>query len=138
MKVEPEKEIVRVPRQKSAEEAKDELAKVLLIEQLLSALRKIGAENRNINLDNYLEQEVMAMFDLSFTGSVSKVSSNFNSQLKKFQNSIEGKFSKLAGWGTDHNVMLKSFIDERFQLANVIKRTKEINQQLTKENNELR
>ena len=80
----------------------------------------------------------MAMFDLSFTGSVSKVSSNFNSQLKKFQNSIEGKFSKLAGWGTDHNVMLKSFIDERFQLANVIKRTKEINQQLTKENNELR
>jgi hypothetical protein len=34
--------------------------------------------------------------------------------------------------------MLKSFIDERFQLANVIKRSKEINAQLTKENNDLR
>lgn len=30
------------------------MSKVLLIEQLLSALRKIGAENRNVNLDNYL------------------------------------------------------------------------------------
>lgn len=80
----------------------------------------------------------MAMFDISFSGTVNKVSSNVNSQLKKFQSSIEGKFSKLSGWGTDHNIMLKSFIDERFQLANVIKRTKEVNQQLTKENNELR
>jgi hypothetical protein len=46
----PEKEIVRVPHAKSAEEAREELAKVLLIEQLLAALRKIGAENRNVNL----------------------------------------------------------------------------------------
>jgi hypothetical protein len=32
-------------------------------------------------------------------------------------------------------MMLKSFIDERFQLANVIKRTKELNGQLAKDNN---
>ena len=51
---EPVKEIVRVPREKTAEEAKDELSKVLLIEQLISALRKIGAENRNINMEKYL------------------------------------------------------------------------------------
>lgn len=78
------------------------------------------------------------MFDVSFVGTVSAVNQSFNTQLKKFQNSIESKFSKLDGWGVDHNLMLKSFIDERFQLANVIKRTKEVNQQLTKENNELR
>ncbi len=77
----------------------------------MAALRKIGAENRNVNLDSYLEKEVMAMFDVSFSGSVKKVNDSFNSQLKKFQSSIEGKFSKLSGWGTDHNVMLKSFID---------------------------
>lgn len=80
----------------------------------------------------------MTMFDINFNSSVKKVNQNFNSQLKKFQSSIQSKFSKLNGWGTDHNIMLKSFIDERFQLANVIKRSKEVNAQLTKENNELR
>mgnify|MGYP007104980912 FL=1 len=80
----------------------------------------------------------MAMFDVNFSGSVKRVNDSFKSQLGKFQQSIESKFSKLNGWGTDHNIMLKSFIDERFQLANVIKRTKEINAQLTKENNDLR
>ena len=78
------------------------------------------------------------MFDVNFSGSVKRVNDSFKSQLGKFQQSIESKFSKLNGWGTDHNIMLKSFIDERFQLANVIKRTKEINAQLTKENNDLR
>lgn len=66
----------------------------------------------------------MAMFDVNFNGSVKRVNDSFKSQLGKFQQSIESKFSKLNGWGTDHNIMLKSFIDERFQLANVIKRTK--------------
>ena len=80
----------------------------------------------------------MAMFDVNFSGSVKRVNDSFKSQLGKFQQSIESKFSKLNGWGTVHNIMLKSFIDERFQLANVIKRTKEINAQLTKENNDLR
>lgn len=40
---EPVKEIVRVPHERTAEEAKQDLAKVLLIEQLLAGLRKIGA-----------------------------------------------------------------------------------------------
>ena len=80
----------------------------------------------------------MIMFDINFNASVKKVNENLNSQLKKFKSSVESKFSKLNGWGTDHNIMLKSFIDERFQLANVIKKTKDMNAQLASENNDLR
>ena len=120
VKTEPEKEIVRISA-KTSQQTKEELSRALLIEQLLAALRKIGVENRNINLNTYLDTEVMNMFSLDFSGSVSKVNSSVNSSLKKFSSSIESKFSKLNGWGTDHNHMLKSFIDERFQLASVIK-----------------
>lgn len=67
------------------------------------------------------------MFGVTFTGNVDRVTRSFQQQFDKFQRSIEKKFSKLAGWSTDHNMMLKAFIDERFQLANVIKLAKENN-----------
>lgn len=110
IKSEPQKEIVRVSA-KTAQQSKEELSRAILIEQLLAALRKIGVENRNINLNNYLDPEVMDMFSVDFSGSVSKVGSNVNNSLRKFQSSVESKFSRLDGWGSDHNVMLKSFID---------------------------
>lgn len=50
IKSEPARQIVKLPHEKTAEEAKEELAKVLLIEQLLAGLRKIGADHKNINL----------------------------------------------------------------------------------------
>ena len=57
------------------------------------------------------------MFGFGFNGTVSHVNQEFEGKhLKKFASTIENKFSKLAGWGSDHNMMLKSFIEERFLL----------------------
>ena len=66
------------------------------------------------------------MFGFGFNGTVSHVNQEFEGKhLKKFASTIENKFSKLAGWGSDHNMMLKSFIEERFLLANVVKSSNE-------------
>lgn len=130
-----EKELVRVPDEATSSSAKLLLANNLLVEKLITALRRIGAEHKGVHLDRYLEKEVMDMFAINNVGSVQEVSKTMNISLKKFQDSVEGKFSKLEGWGTDHNVMLKSFIDERFQLANVIKSMKKDSEKVLNDNN---
>jgi hypothetical protein len=93
----------------------------MLIEQLLAALRKIESDHKGVNLRNYLEDEVMDMFGTVFNGSVSNVTDSFSRNLKKFTTAVMRKFDKLDGWNIEQEDMLKSFIDERFQLASVIK-----------------
>lgn len=63
----------------------------------------------------------MNMFSFVFKGSLKIVGEAFNAQMKKFEESVINKFSCLGGWSIDHNMMLKSFIDERFELATGIK-----------------
>lgn len=109
----------------------------MLIEQLLAALRKIESDNKGVNLRNYLEDEVMEMFGVVFNGSVSNVTDSFNRNLRKFSSAILKKFDKLDGWTIEQEDMLKSFIDERFQLASVIKEMKDQNRSLKDENSEL-
>ena len=132
-----QKEIVRVPYEKTAEEKREELSRVMLIEQLLASLRKIESDHKSVNLKNYLEDDVMDMFGVIFNGSVNNVTDSFNRNLRKFTSVIMKKFDKLDGWTIEQEDMLKSFIDERFQLASVIKEMKEQNRSLKDENNEL-
>jgi len=78
-----EKQIVRVPREKTAEESREELARVLLIEELLSALARLKTEQR-VPIENYLSEDVMSMFSFVFEGSLKIVGEAFKNQMKKF------------------------------------------------------
>lgn len=49
------------------------------------------------------------------------VNEDLNSQLKTFSDAIYRKFHSLGEWTTDHQLMLNSFLQERFVMANIVK-----------------
>lgn len=65
------------------------------------------------------------------------MNSKLTSQLKEFENSLDRKFSKMGGWSSDHQSMLKSFLEERFILANIVKGANEEIKQVRRQNEDL-
>lgn len=49
------------------------------------------------------------------------VSADFNARLKSFSDSVYRKFESLGNWSFDHQMMLNSFLQERFLMANIVK-----------------
>lgn len=49
------------------------------------------------------------------------VSGDFNARLKSFADSVYRKFESLGAWSVDHQMMLNSFLQERFLMANLVK-----------------
>jgi hypothetical protein len=101
VKSDPIKEIVRVQASQSPEEARQELAKTLLIDQLISGIKEISADPKykGIDLSRYLGPDVMSMFDIVFTGSVSQVNETLNNHLKGSSASM--KSTKVRGGQPD-------------------------------------
>lgn len=46
---------------------------------------------------------------------------DFNIKLKQFSDSIYRKFESLGQWSLDHQMMLNTFLQERFMMANLVK-----------------
>lgn len=44
-------------------------------------------------------------------------------KLKQFSDSIYRKFESLGNWSYDHQMMLNTFLQERFMMANLVKNT---------------
>jgi len=42
-------------------------------------------------------------------------------KLKSFSDSVTRRFESLGAWSTDHQLMLNSFLQERFLMANLVK-----------------
>lgn len=99
---------------------KMELTLSLLVEKLILELKRVKRDNPNVNLQ--LEDDVRLIFfeDLG-TGSNSLVSGDMNNKLKSFSDSIYRKFESLGSWSFDHQMMLNSFLQERFLMANLVK-----------------
>ena len=38
-----------------------------------------------------------------------------------YSNSVQNKFKSMGGWTIDHQMMLNSFLEERFLMANILK-----------------
>ena len=49
------------------------------------------------------------------------VSGDFNAKLKSFADTVYRKFESLGNWSMDHQMMLNSFLQERFLMANLVK-----------------
>ena len=110
--------IVRVPTQ-DEKSIKMELSLSLLVEKLINELKRIKTTNPNINLQ--LEDDVKFIFFTEFGAPSGIVNSQLTDQLKVFSDSVQRRFESLGPWSLDHQMMLNSFLQERFVMANIVK-----------------
>ena len=116
--VEVEKDrIITLP--KDDRSLKMELSLSLLVEKLILELKRIKRENPAVNLD--LEDDVRLLFFTELDGLGKSVDAEFSSKLRSFSESINRKFESLGPWSADHQLMLNSFLQERFLMANLVK-----------------
>lgn len=124
--------IVKVQMQKGPAEVREDLAKVLLIEKLITEISRIKRTHPEITLE--LEEDINFIFKLNFDGKVKDVNQKLNAQLRDFEGSLDRKFSKMGGWSSDHQMMLRSFLEERFVLANIVKGANDEIKQVRRQN----
>jgi len=96
-----------------------ELSLSLLVEKLILELKRLKRDNPNINFD--LEDDVRLLFFTELDGPVKGVDAEFSAKLRSFSDSINRKFESLGPWSVDHQLMLNSFLQERFLMANLVK-----------------
>ena len=96
-----------------------ELTLSLLVEKLIVELKRLRKENPNLNLQ--LEDDVRLIFFTEIEQGSNLVSADFNARLKSFSDSVYRKFESLGNWSYDHQMMLNSFLQERFMMANLVK-----------------
>lgn len=110
--------IVTVPTQ-DERSIKMELTLSLLVEKLIIELKRLRKDNPNIKLQ--LEDDVNLIFFTEIDQGSNLVSADFNARLKSFSDSVYRKFESLGNWSFDHQMMLNSFLQERFLMANLVK-----------------
>ncbi len=49
------------------------------------------------------------------------IGDDFNLKLKQFSDTVYRKFESLGSWSFDHQMMLNTFLQERFMMANLVK-----------------
>ena len=117
-KVEVEKEkIVALP--KDDRSVKMELSLSLLVEKLILELKRLKKQNPSLNLE--LEEDVRLLLFSELDGPVSGIDTELSSKMRTFSDSVNRKFESLGPWTKDHQLMLNSFLQERFLMANVVK-----------------
>lgn len=110
--------LVQLPTQ-DERSMKMELTLSLLVEKLILELKRVKKDNPNVNLQ--LEDDVKLIFFEDIGTGSNLVSGDFNAKLKSFSDSIYRKFESLGAWSFDHQMMLNSFLQERFLMANLVK-----------------
>ena len=98
---------------------KMELSLSLLVEKLILELKRIKKENPRVDLN--LEEDVRLIFFSELEGPGANLNTELSHKLKSFSDSVNRKFESLDPWTKDHQLMLNSFLQERFLMANVVK-----------------
>lgn len=98
---------------------KMELTLSLLVEKLILELKRIKKDNPNVNFA--LEDDVKLIFFTELDQRSGLASDDMNLKLKSFADSVYRKFQSLGNWSFDHQLMLNSFLQERFLMANLVK-----------------
>lgn len=98
---------------------KMELTLSLLVEQLIVEMKRIKKDQPSVNFQ--LEDDVKLIFFSELETGSKTVGEDFNTKLKSFSDSVYRKFQALGNWSMDHQMMLNSFLQERFLMANLIK-----------------
>ena len=91
----------------------------MLVEKLILELKKIKKANPSLNID--LEDDIKMIFFSELDSYPKGADENFNRRLKEFSDSIYRKFESLGHWSNEHQLMLNTFLQERFMMANLVK-----------------
>lgn len=98
---------------------RNELSYGLLVEKLIGAIKKIKRNNQNVNLE--LDEDLQLIFFSELFGGA-QLTEDLNSQLRSYKESSYNKlFSLGKQWSTDHELIVNTIIEERFDMANMIK-----------------
>ena len=110
--------VVRVPGNEERS-VRMELSLSLLVEKLITELKRIKRENPRVTLG--LEEDVRLIFFPELEGVNQPLEGELAGKLKAFSDSVNKRFESLGSWSLDHQLMLNSFLQERFLMANLIK-----------------
>ena len=120
-----EKEVNRpvlVPTETSQSILK-ETSYAVLIDQLITELKRITRDNPQVHLQ--LDEEINLMFFSDFDNKADSrlLNKDLNTQLRSYKESQRSKlFSLGKTWTQDHELILNTILEERFTMANVIKK----------------
>ena len=96
-----------------------ELTLSLLVEKLLLELKRVRTDNPDLQFR--LDDDINLIFFNELGSGSNLISGDLNSQLKTFSDAVQRKFETLGSWTVDHQMMLNSFLQERFVMANIVK-----------------
>ena len=100
---------------KDQESIREELALAALVEKLIGEIRSIKQKNPSVKLS--LDSDLQLLFFSEAFVSHGKVSEELNKQLNDYLTTYRSKTSP-----NDRDVFIKSVLDDRFALANTVKR----------------
>ena len=109
--------VVALPKQ-DERSLKMELSLSLLVEKLIMEIKRIKKTHPNVNLD--LEDDVRLIFFSELEGDA-RLEGEMAAKLKSFSDGVNRKFESLGNWSSEHQLMLNSFLQERFLMANLVK-----------------
>lgn len=94
----------------------------ILIEKLILQIKRIRQENPSVKLS--LDDDVLLVFFSElYDQQTLNVSSTFNQSLKEYTQTAIARFTKMGGsWTGDHELMLNTILEERFAMANLVKK----------------
>lgn len=78
-------------------------------------IRKLRQENPNSKVK--LDPDVLEIFGETLESISGRHGNNYTQMLDEYSRSIFAKFNTYGPWTTDHQRMLKDYIEERFNLA---------------------
>ena len=107
----------------TAESIKTETSYAVLIDKLISEIKRIKSSNNSVRLE--LDEDIQLMFFsdlLDGNKQLRNLSPELGSQLRSYKESQKSKLYSLGKtWSNDHELMLNTILDERFTMANLLK-----------------
>ena len=105
---------------KDSESIRSELALSLLVEKLVTELKRVKKDNPNVNLQ--LDNELGLIFFPEFFDKVkAPVAADFTNSLRDYTQKSVAKLQNLGGnWTNDHELMIYTILQERFSIANLV------------------
>ena len=99
---------------------RNELSMSLLVEKLVAELKRLKRDNSSLRLG--LDEDVQLIFFSEFLeGKSASLGEDMNRQLTSYRESVYNNLLKHGkAWGTDHEAIFNTVLQERFMMANMI------------------
>ena len=102
---------------------RNELSMSLLVEKRVGELKRIKKTNSNLKIE--LDEDVQLIFFSEFLdGKAGNLGEELNKQLVSYRESVYNNLLRTGKtWGTDHEAIFNTILQERFMMANMIQQT---------------